>query len=105
MHERHEILCFEMEAAGLANRFPCLAICGIADYADTHKNKQWQPYAALTAAAYARDLLGVISPQVVEESESASKQCTLQLHVQGAGQKPRALLGSESSIDHVFLSL
>ena len=104
MHKKHGVLCFEMEAAGLANRIPCLAICGIADYADTHKNKQWQPYAAVTAAAYARDLLGVISPQKVEESESALKQCTLHFRVQNAGQKPLALSGS-SSTDHVSLSL
>ncbi|KAL3477528.1 ankyrin [Aspergillus californicus] len=74
MHEKHEALCFEMEAAGLANRFPCLAICGIADYADTHKNGQWRPYAAVVAAAYAKDLLGEISPRAVEESESVIKQ-------------------------------
>lgn len=33
------ILCFEMEAAGLMNSFPCLVIRGICDYADSHKNK------------------------------------------------------------------
>ncbi|KAJ5672347.1 TPR repeat protein [Penicillium longicatenatum] len=54
------ILCFEMEAAGLMNDFPCLVIRGICDYADSHKNKTWQPYAAGTAAAYTRELLGVI---------------------------------------------
>ena len=47
------ILCFEMEAAGLMDNFPCLVILGICDYADSHKNKQWQGYAAATAAAYA----------------------------------------------------
>ncbi|KKZ68560.1 hypothetical protein EMCG_01008 [[Emmonsia] crescens] len=57
------ILCFEMEAAGLMDHFPCLVIRGICDYADSHKNKQWQPYAAATAAAYARELLSVISVQ------------------------------------------
>lgn len=45
------IICFEMEAAGLMNNFPCLVIRGICDYADTHKNKRWQPYAAAVAAA------------------------------------------------------
>ena len=35
------ILCFEMEAAGLMNTFPCLVIRGICDYADSHKNKTW----------------------------------------------------------------
>ncbi|RAH48827.1 5'-methylthioadenosine/S-adenosylhomocysteine nucleosidase family protein, partial [Aspergillus brunneoviolaceus CBS 621.78] len=37
-----DILCFEMEAAGLMDNFPCLVIRGISDYADSHKNKQWQ---------------------------------------------------------------
>jgi nucleoside phosphorylase len=60
------VLCFEMEAAGLMNSFPCLAIRGISDYADSHKNKQWQPYAAGAAAAYAKEVLSVIPPSMVE---------------------------------------
>ncbi|RYP53460.1 hypothetical protein DL770_010991 [Monosporascus sp. CRB-9-2] len=56
------ILCFEMEAAGLMDNFPCLVIRGICDYSDSHKNKQWQEYAAATAAAYAKELLSVIHP-------------------------------------------
>lgn len=61
------ILCFEMEAAGLMDNFPCLVIRGICDYADSHKNKQWQEYAAATAAAYAKELLSVIpASQVVK---------------------------------------
>ncbi|GKZ27334.1 hypothetical protein AbraIFM66951_005102 [Aspergillus brasiliensis] len=60
------VLCFEMEAAGLMNTFPCLVIRGICDYADSHKNKRWQLYAAGTAAAYAKELLGVIpAPDIV----------------------------------------
>ena len=51
------VLCFEMEAAGLMNHFPCLVIRGICDYADSHKNMEWQGYAAMTAASYAKDLL------------------------------------------------
>ncbi len=53
-------LCVETEAAGLMNNFPCLVIRGICDYADTHNNDRWQPYAAATAAAYAKELLGVL---------------------------------------------
>jgi nucleoside phosphorylase len=67
------IICFEMEAAGLMDSFPCLVIRGICDYADSHKNKRWQPYAAATAAAFARELLGVIKKQDVDELEPASK--------------------------------
>ncbi|KAN0073185.1 hypothetical protein V8E54_008405 [Elaphomyces granulatus] len=65
------ILCFEMEAAGLMDNFPCLVIRGICDYADSHKNKQWQGYAAATAAAYAKELLSMIHPNQVEETPSA----------------------------------
>lgn len=60
------VLCFEMEAAGLMNHFPCLVIRGICDYADSHKNKEWQGFAAMTAAAYAKDLLRQISPTKIE---------------------------------------
>ncbi|KAG9564013.1 purine and uridine phosphorylase, partial [Aureobasidium melanogenum] len=60
------ILCFEMEAAGLMNNFPCLVVRGICDYSDSHKNKEWQGYAAMTAAAYTKDLLKVMVPKRVE---------------------------------------
>jgi len=60
------VLCFEMEAAGLMNHFPCLVIRGICDYSDTHKNKEWQGYAAMAAAAYTKDLLKRIAPNKME---------------------------------------
>jgi hypothetical protein len=50
---------------GLMDSFPCLVIRGICDYADSHKNKIWQSYAAATAAAYAKELLLVIPGQGV----------------------------------------
>jgi nucleoside phosphorylase len=59
------ILCFEMEAAGLMNNFPCLVIRGICDYSDSQKNDDWHKYAALAAAAYARELLLVLKPRKV----------------------------------------
>ncbi|KAJ6439188.1 NACHT domain-containing protein [Purpureocillium lavendulum] len=63
---KHKILCFEMEAAGLMNDFPCLVIRGICDYSDTHKNDEWQGYASLAAAVYATALLGRIPPADIE---------------------------------------
>jgi nucleoside phosphorylase len=51
------VLCFETEAPGLMNSFPCVVIRGVCDYADSHSNKQWQGYAAMVAAAYAQELL------------------------------------------------
>ncbi|KAK4175311.1 ankyrin-3 [Triangularia setosa] len=56
------VICFEMEAAGLMESFPCLAIRGICDYSDSHKNKGWQKYAAMAAAAYTKELLALFRP-------------------------------------------
>ncbi|KAK3935766.1 hypothetical protein QBC46DRAFT_461901 [Diplogelasinospora grovesii] len=67
------VLCFEMEAAGLMNHFPCLVIRGICDYSDSHKNKEWQGYAAMAAAAYAKDLLCQIAPNKVEAERRISE--------------------------------
>jgi hypothetical protein len=54
--------------------FPGLVIKGICDYADSHKNKRWQPYAAGTAAAYAKELLSAISAAEVAKSRTACKR-------------------------------
>lgn len=66
------VLCFEMEAAGLMNNFPCLVIRGICDYSDSHKNKRWQPYAAGMAAAYAKELLLVTPVADVVKTQTAN---------------------------------
>lgn len=60
-----DVLCFEMETAGLMSDFPCLVIRGICDYSDSHKNEKWQKYAAATAAAFAKELLSVVSAEQV----------------------------------------
>ncbi|KAI9729156.1 MAG: hypothetical protein M1834_007063 [Cirrosporium novae-zelandiae] len=67
------ILCFEMEATGLMNTFPCLVIRGICDYCDSHKNDAWHKYAALTASAYAKELLHIIQPGQVHGMELAAR--------------------------------
>ena len=40
-----------MEGAGVYEIVPTLIIKGVCDYADSHKNKTWQGYAAITAAS------------------------------------------------------
>lgn len=62
-----DILCFEMEAAGIATEFPCIVIRGISDYADSHKNDSWQRYAAAAAAASAKELLSYIDASITPE--------------------------------------
>jgi nucleoside phosphorylase len=71
------ILCFEMEAAGLMDHFPCLVIRGICDYADSHKNKKWQEYAAATAAAYAKEILSVVHAIQISKAMTTKNETLL----------------------------
>lgn len=77
--ELGDVLCFEMEAAGLMNTFQCLVIRGICGYADSHKNKRWQPYAAGTAAAYAKEVLCVL-PLANNEANKNGQPTSIALH-------------------------
>ncbi|EFQ31725.1 pfs domain-containing protein [Colletotrichum graminicola M1.001] len=52
-----DVLCFEMEAAGIMSEFSCIVIRGISDYADSHKNDAWHYFAAAAAAACTKELL------------------------------------------------
>ncbi|KAN0073559.1 hypothetical protein V8E54_008779 [Elaphomyces granulatus] len=55
---RDSVIAFEMEGAGVWENFPgSLVIKGVSDYADSHKNKRWQGYAAATAAAVTKGFL------------------------------------------------
>ena len=67
LSKQYDALCVEMEAAGLMSDFECLVIRGICDYSDSHKNKDWQRYAAAAAAAYAKELLGALSRPNVDK--------------------------------------
>lgn len=73
LSEDEGVLCFEMEAAGLMNSFPCIVIRGICDYSDSHKNDLWQGYASATAAAYAKELLSIIPAAELEEIETTAQ--------------------------------
>ncbi|KAF3913388.1 hypothetical protein ABW20_dc0107755 [Dactylellina cionopaga] len=57
LRDRHRIIGLEMEAAGVVNCIPVGVIRGVCDYGDENKNKEWQPYAAAMAAAYAKAIL------------------------------------------------
>jgi nucleoside phosphorylase len=67
-----DVLCFEMEAAGLMNTFPCLIVRGISDYCDEHKNDGWHRHASATAAAYCKWVLQELSPAAVGVAETAT---------------------------------
>ncbi|KAL4997885.1 nucleoside phosphorylase domain-containing protein [Aspergillus recurvatus] len=95
------VLCFEMEAAGLMNGFPCLVIRGICDYCDSHKNKSWQSYAAATAAAYAKDLLSVIPAAEVIKA-STVKSSLVSLHHEPVHRKTNLQTVQRSGPGPVF---
>lgn len=65
-----DIIGLEMEAAGTMNRIKVSVIQGVCDYADEHKNKEWQPYVAAMAASYAKAVLYELGPG---KAASASK--------------------------------
>ncbi|KAK4078527.1 uncharacterized protein Triagg1_2858 [Trichoderma aggressivum f. europaeum] len=88
------VLCFEMEAAGLMNRFPCLVIRGICDYSDSHKNDKWRGYAAIMAAAYTKDLLRHLIPEQVAAGENAIDM------LQGIHDQLKSLVQETDSVNY-----
>ncbi|KAK6350993.1 hypothetical protein TWF718_004172 [Orbilia javanica] len=54
---REEVIAFDMEAAGVWDYLPSILIKGVCDYSDSHKNKDWQEYAAFAAAAFTKAIL------------------------------------------------
>jgi len=55
--KQHNVIAFEMEGASIWDKVPCVVVKGISDYANSHKNKVWQPFAAATAAAVSKAML------------------------------------------------
>ncbi|RKK79600.1 hypothetical protein BFJ71_g16159 [Fusarium oxysporum] len=70
--EARDIVAFEMEGAGVWDILPCIVIKGACDYADSHKSKVWQRYAAATAAACAKAFLGFWIPPLTQAANSES---------------------------------
>ncbi|SCN97641.1 related to calcium-independent phospholipase A2 [Fusarium fujikuroi] len=74
IRDRYGVIGLEMEAAGTMNRIPVGVIRGVCDYADQHKNKQWQPYAAAMAAAYAKAVIYELGRGKTVTSSDGTKQ-------------------------------
>jgi nucleoside phosphorylase len=52
-----EVIAFEMEGVGVWEQHPTIVIKAACDYADSHKSKDWQGYAAAMAAACLKVIL------------------------------------------------
>ncbi|KAG8674314.1 hypothetical protein FPOAC1_000279 [Fusarium poae] len=90
------VLCFEMQAAGLMNHFPCLVVRGICDYADSHTNNEWQGYAAMVASAYTKELLEQIPPNRVE-----AESRTLETIRRSVSQIEQTMLATQVAVDQM----
>lgn len=55
---KEDVAGFEMEGSGVWERLPTVVIKGVDGYADGHRSRQWQAYAAATAASAAKAFLG-----------------------------------------------
>ncbi|KAJ5890135.1 hypothetical protein N7504_010945 [Penicillium tannophilum] len=60
------VLGFEMEAAGVWDNISCVILKGVCDYADSHKSKLWQPFAAATGASAAKAFLEYWKPSGID---------------------------------------
>ncbi|GAP82800.2 putative nacht and wd domain protein [Rosellinia necatrix] len=84
LRDKYNLIGLEMEAAGTMNRIPVGVIRGVCDYGDVHKNKEWQPYAAAMAAAYAKAILHEIP------TRRAAPACHVELATEKGGG-PRSI--------------
>ena len=57
LHDKEEVIGFEMEGSGAWEHFPTIIIKSGCDYADSHKSKMWQKHCAGTAAACTKAFL------------------------------------------------
>ncbi|EJP61351.1 tetratricopeptide repeat domain protein [Beauveria bassiana ARSEF 2860] len=62
LRDKYDGIAIEMEAAGMTTRLPVAVIRGISDFANSDKNDEWHAYAAITAAAYAKEMLMRLGP-------------------------------------------
>lgn len=74
MRDRYGVIGLEMAAAGILNRIPVGVVRGVCDYADQHKNTEWQPYAAAVAAAYAKAVIYEFGRGKTASSSDVAKQ-------------------------------
>ncbi|OLN96972.1 Nephrocystin-3-like protein 2 [Colletotrichum chlorophyti] len=70
------IIAFEMEGAGVWEEIPCIIVKGVCDYADSHKNKSWQDFAAAIAASATKALIEQYVSTIAKTSYMSSVDST-----------------------------
>lgn len=72
------IIAFDMESAGVWDNLPCIVVKGVSDYSDSHKNKDWQFFAAACAAACTRAILDEIPVSLPKPSTEPSNSTSME---------------------------
>jgi len=80
--EDRNVIAFEMEGAGVWPNFPTVVIKAACDYGDSHKNKKFQEFACMSAAACAKAFLETLQMGVEENVEYTNAS---QTGARGAG--------------------
>ncbi|KAJ5667481.1 hypothetical protein N7507_003345 [Penicillium longicatenatum] len=94
--EKEGIIGLEMEGAGVWDNVPCVIIKGVCDYADSHKNKIWQDYAAAVAASCTKTFLDYWIPTNKESrtnrllSEQSTNLKDLKVSIENISVQSRA---------------
>ncbi|KAI1434427.1 nucleoside phosphorylase domain-containing protein [Xylaria sp. CBS 124048] len=60
LRNKYNIIGLGVAVAGMMSQIPVGVILGASNYGDGHEHKEWQPYAAAMAAAYAKSVLAEI---------------------------------------------
>ncbi|RAK81457.1 uncharacterized protein BO72DRAFT_492285 [Aspergillus fijiensis CBS 313.89] len=98
-------ICFEMEAAGLMNEFRCIVIRGVSDYADSHKNDVWHPYAVAAAAAVAKELLSYLEASKTTVQLSPVAAALEAFYTEGRRLAIQHISGQPLPMSHCFINL
>ncbi|KAI8298278.1 hypothetical protein K4K59_002917 [Colletotrichum sp. SAR11_240] len=72
MAQQHGIIAFEMEGAGVWDEIPCIIVKSVCDYADSHKNKSWQGFAAVAAASATKAIVDMYHFATVSTASTAT---------------------------------
>ncbi|RYC79478.1 hypothetical protein BFJ63_vAg17637, partial [Fusarium oxysporum f. sp. narcissi] len=101
--EARDIVAFEMEGAGVWDTLPCIVIKGACDYADSHKSKVWQRYAAATAAACTKAFLSFWISSL-DQGLASNFQNTLSLQSRDSSDQNHSMRAvDEGQIQPAFL--
>ncbi|KAL6412507.1 hypothetical protein AUP68_03710 [Ilyonectria robusta] len=97
-----EVIAFEMEGAGVWDEVPCIVIKGVCDYADSHKHKGWQNFAAATAASASKAILGcyIQTDKVTKVSGESQAESSHDASTAGTAHRDSATPGSSSTVFH-----